>query len=189
MAANRPDIDWSVLEAEYVSSTISTRELAEKYKISRTSVEYRCTQDKWTDKRAEFKRKTAEGLIKRFRAERVEAGVAAFRRLQDVSERFLAQLEDLAVDEDQLHRHVVSIDPGVQGEKTLRAGNMRGAQAYATALERLANTLEKVYGIPSVRDEHDMAAADEKLALERARDEADREIVVRFEGEAAEDAK
>lgn len=46
-----PEDDWERIRTEYVSSSISIRELAEKYKCSADALEKRCYTQGWTEQR------------------------------------------------------------------------------------------------------------------------------------------
>ena len=43
--------DWNAIRAEYITGSAGLRDLAEKYKISFTTVSRRCAREKWVDAR------------------------------------------------------------------------------------------------------------------------------------------
>ena len=42
---------WRAIKAEYIASTISYRKLAEKYGVSRTTLERKAKEERWTELR------------------------------------------------------------------------------------------------------------------------------------------
>lgn len=46
-----PDPDWAAIKAEYITGSASLRELAEKHKVSFTTLSRRCAAGKWVEAR------------------------------------------------------------------------------------------------------------------------------------------
>lgn len=44
-------VDWDAIKAEYVTSNISYRDIADKYDVSMTTVKYHAKRDKWVSSR------------------------------------------------------------------------------------------------------------------------------------------
>lgn len=55
--------DWKALEIEYVTSRISHRGLAEKHGICRSTICKKAAEDKWSDKRKEYRAKTVAKAV------------------------------------------------------------------------------------------------------------------------------
>lgn len=55
--------DWKKIKKEYISGTISYRKLAEKYGVSRTTLERKAKDEKWTELRRQAERKTEAKLL------------------------------------------------------------------------------------------------------------------------------
>lgn len=60
MARGRPDLDWAKMKKEYAQTNMSIRDIANKYKVSRTSVERHYKADGWCKTRKEVKTERVE---------------------------------------------------------------------------------------------------------------------------------
>lgn len=58
-------IDWNAIRAEYIGGGISQRKLAEKYRVSRYSIQKRATAERWTEKRGEAQAVYTEKAIQK----------------------------------------------------------------------------------------------------------------------------
>jgi len=52
--------DWVTIKTEYVTTTISTRKLAEKWDVPYNTIRDRAIRESWTEARQEFRRKAAD---------------------------------------------------------------------------------------------------------------------------------
>lgn len=93
-------IDWAAIKAEYISTTVSTRVLAEKYGASASSLMKRAASEKWSAERKKQGSKIEEKVKKK-----VASKIASDKA--DRLTRLLAIGDDLA---DQLHRSVGELD-------------------------------------------------------------------------------
>ena len=57
--------DWAKIRAEYVNSDISQKELALKYKVSRSALQKRSAQGKWNEERKQKKKKKADAVAEK----------------------------------------------------------------------------------------------------------------------------
>ena len=56
-------IDWKTIETEYVTSDISHKQLCEKYGICRSTISKKASEDKWTEKRNNYRAKTVSKAV------------------------------------------------------------------------------------------------------------------------------
>lgn len=58
-------VDWAAVKAEYITTRAGLRELAEKYKISFTTLSRRCAREKWVDARRRIDDDTTTEIAKK----------------------------------------------------------------------------------------------------------------------------
>lgn len=56
----RPEHDWDSIRQEYISTNISTKELAKKHKVRLATLSEKCSKEKWVARRKEYKQKLSE---------------------------------------------------------------------------------------------------------------------------------
>ena len=160
-------INWAKIKAEYVSSTISYKDLAAKYKVSRGDLSARGSREGWVEQRrqhreevvAETCRKTAEKESERL----AKIGQVATRAL-DIA---MQALED----EEQFYRYLVTEGRGMGEyetvERTYKKLDTKGLRDITTTLRELTGVLRNVYSLPTQAEAEAQRIADERLKLER----------------------
>lgn len=94
------EINWAEIEAEYVNSTISLRDAAEKHGVPLGSMQKRSAKGKWSEKRKKYAAKTAEKVSEKLHGQEVnrtlreiERVCKAAGRLIDAANRAIGQLD------------------------------------------------------------------------------------------------
>lgn len=90
--ANRGNIDWVKIRSEYINTPTSYDRLAEKYKVSRSTLSKRAKKEDWVSKRAECI-KTAE---QRLSEQSVRAQMDYQERMMQVRLKLLLKIEKAA---------------------------------------------------------------------------------------------
>lgn len=150
-------VDWKRMRKEYISGGASYRGLAEKYGVSRASVERRAKAEAWVDKKRQ-----AEG---KSMAQTVEAVAAAGARVdttvQDIAclllERMRESIGKLSVvDAQSLNSYSASLEriQRIRGEKS--AADMEEQKARIDKLRREAEDKNAGGTTITVRLEGDM---------------------------------
>lgn len=60
-----PDVDWTKIKSEYITTKASCRKLGEKYGISESAVRKVCASEKWVEARNEFCTKVVQKNVKK----------------------------------------------------------------------------------------------------------------------------
>ncbi len=82
-------MDWNDLKAEYVSTNISQRKLAQKYGVSPTQIAKHSKRDGWVKLREQRERKTEAEMIKKA----VANDINRMDRIMSVSDKLLERVE------------------------------------------------------------------------------------------------
>jgi DNA-binding MurR/RpiR family transcriptional regulator len=133
-----PESDWDAIRTEYVSSSISIRELAEKYKCSADALEKRANTQSWTEQRRKI---SAEVLAK------ADAEITA-RRAEELSEYNKQDLKIAKALRAQIATH---INNAMQSNDLLTPREIKmlvSAMADAQKIGRLA------LGVSTSNNEH-----------------------------------
>ena len=64
------EVDWSQIKIEYITSAVSTRELAERHGVGKDAVEQRCYKEKWVEERQKRAEQFESELIARIQTEK-----------------------------------------------------------------------------------------------------------------------
>lgn len=140
--------DWSKIKAEYISSSISLRDLAEKYGVSFSTLSKRAKREAWTKERDKTSGIIATKVIQKATtkiANRVANGLdkeyAIADKLADVLARALS-------DDQQFNRYLVKTkvkSPLMDMEKVVER------QFDKLDMQAIANAVKSLQGVESVK--------------------------------------
>lgn len=89
--------DWNTIKAEYITDdTSSYRKLAQKYGVSRATLEHRAKVEGWSDSKRQHKGKVMAETLKNVKKEEVNR----VTRLLSVSDKLLSRIEKIVADDD-----------------------------------------------------------------------------------------
>lgn len=107
-------VNWEQIKTEYITTDISQRNLAEKYGIARSTLQFRANKEKWFDLRQKSKAKAVKKAVQK--AETKQANVLAKElTLLDKLER---HLDKALSDAEQFNRHIVTEGVGKGATET-----------------------------------------------------------------------
>lgn len=95
-------IDWGKLKTEYVTTTVSQRELAKKYNVQPTMIARKCKEEDWVGEREAFVRKTSARCVQRTQDQKVDAAARLHRSAEKLLEKIdqLMELDDVLAPRD-----------------------------------------------------------------------------------------
>ena len=162
--------DWDSIRHEYVSTSISTKELAEKHGIRVRTVEDRCAKEGWVQQRKDFAKKVAERTTAK-----------ATEKIAESQSEVLAKV-------------LTCVDVGADKALQLLEGDVSAAalEHIINSLQGIENMARSIQRILTVQQEHKMYIESERLKMDQQKAEAfnpDSEIVIRIEGAAASDVE
>ena len=162
--------DWEKIKREYISSRISTKELAKKHGIRVRTVEDRCASEGWVQQRKDFEKKVSE------------------RTVAKTTEKLAENQSDI------LAKVLTCVDIGADRALDLLEGNVRPTdlEHIINSLQGIENMARSIQRILTAQQEHKMHIESERLKLEQQKAEAfnpDSDIVIRIEGASASDVE
>ena len=90
-------LDWAKIEAEYITTHVSYRQLCDKYHVSLNTLSKIAVRDKWTKKRKDANDTAAKLAVQKVvdaSADRLSRLITCSSRLDELIERFLSPGED-----------------------------------------------------------------------------------------------
>ena len=96
--------DWVSIKAEYIATSISMRDLAEKHGVSFSSLGKKATKERWKDERTKTENKVATRVKQKIVAVSVSKEVDRLTRLLSISDKLAAKLEQAT---EELDRQLV----------------------------------------------------------------------------------
>ena len=86
--------DWLSIKAEYISTDISTRALAEKSNVSYATLRRRAEKEHWSNERKKTKRKVSEKIAQKVALTKVALEVDRLTRLLYIGDRIAQKLDE-----------------------------------------------------------------------------------------------
>jgi len=147
MPGKRLNLDWEKIKYEYAVGNLTTRQIADKYECSRSTVLKRCQADHWEAARTEYKKETYENAMKGAAKEagdklfalmeasdRLDLMIAKICRLLDNEQLTVRDLKDLTAtikDAIVIKRDLWNI-PKESGADTELVVRFEGGEEFAT---------------------------------------------------------
>jgi hypothetical protein len=172
------NIDWVQLKAEYASTKISYRKMAEKYGISFNTLKDHAGVDKWADARKKFENTVTKNTIQRLASKKANSCVKQLSSVGNAAVMLTATIERITNDADQFRRHLVTervgegTGPGEYTEtqevkeRIYDKYDTKSLKDLTGALKDLAGVIRNVYGIPTIVEEAAIGIAAKRLQLE-----------------------
>ena len=86
--------DWLSIKAEYISTDISTRALAEKHGVSYATLRRRAEKEHWADERKTTERKVSAKVAQKVALTKVALEVDRLTRLLNIGDNIAGKLEE-----------------------------------------------------------------------------------------------
>ena len=134
--------DWGAIETEYLTTTASCRQLAQKYGLSHSAVSQRAKAGDWALRRRRLAGQTQAKIIDALE----QAAVGRAVRLQSVADKLLQQVEAIAEGPDRIGtsdlKNLSSVLKNLKDIQLLHA-DVREQEAKIRNLERQAQKEEQ----------------------------------------------
>ena len=132
-------MDWKRIKAEYIAGGTSYRKLAEKYKVSFSTLRKVAAKEQWTDLRNKAGAKTDTKIIESISDKDAKKAV----NIIDVADKLLSKIEELAGivgDADSIKKLTSAIKDlkdikGIKSEADMREQEARIAKLQKEAME------------------------------------------------------
>ncbi len=194
--ANKKTNDWEKIKAEYITTDISLRDLADKYGIPMSCVGRRASLEKWSQERKKHKNKVVKEVVQK--VQKSQANELAKKMKTVIGLRGV--IDKALEDADQFSRWIISegLGDGVSAttEKVFSKIDMKSIRDAAYALKVLQEIEDRVKGTIDAKDLKQIDIALQKLELDRERLElekkksaiaaAETDVTVTIEGKVKE---
>ena len=164
--AKQPNIDWEPIKAEYVTTNISKRKLAEKHGVSASALNYRSAVDHWGEQRTAHRDRVLEKTSQRMS----DAAAERMAMLMGGTDKMLAATLEALDDSKQFYRYLVKVKEEGESftrEETFRKADTKAMKDMTLLLEKLTGITRDLYGLPTREQELRRELAEERLALEK----------------------
>lgn len=159
--------NWEDIKAEYVTSDISYRNLADKHGVNHSTLIKRAGKDKWVAARKKYKNAVVNKVVQKTATARANKLAA----LQEAADGMGHVINRVLKDAEQFNRHIVTIGTGAGAsdaeERIYKKADARAIRDMAAAMKDLAVTVRNLYGILTEPERAAMEIAAARLALER----------------------
>lgn len=171
-AGGTRNIDWESIKSEYVTTNISQKKLAEKYGVSKNSVQYRCAVERWADQRRQHRDRIMEKTSERLS----DAAAERMAQLMGGTDQMLTATLEALEDPEQFYRYLVKEKADGETytkEEIFRKADTKAMKDFTVLLEKLTGLTRNLYGLPTREQELRRELAEERLALEKKKLESD----------------
>lgn len=184
--------DWAKIKTEYITGNVSIRDLCEKYNCPKRTMQIKCKNEKWVQARKDYQKQIVKKAVQKEADRRATALAKEFRAVDKLSDIIVGALED----EYQFNRWLVDerIGDGYSetSEKVFDKMDMRSLKDAAGALKLIEQMKRTIDGLLTEQEAKNLELAERRMALDEKRADADvnpkdTTVVVRFEGDNAED--
>ena len=165
--------DWEAIQAEYVTTEVSLKELSQKHGVNASTIEKRCGREGWVAKRKAYKQEAVEVAV----ADCVEVEAQRLGKIIISAQKMADVLEDVFKDDKQFHRHIVTdtyiSDEGGKDiltvEKEFEKVDSRAIKDLTGALKDMTLVLRNLYNLPTQSEREAQRIAAARLAIEQRR--------------------
>lgn len=184
-------INWKKIKTEYITTKISQRDLAEKYGVSRTSIQRKVRAEKWSDLRRQKEAKTAENVIQKA----ADADAAKLMRIGQAAGRALDVAVKALEDDKQFNRYIITDQVGGGATETheyeFSKVDTRALKDLTAVIKELTGIFRDVYGLPTQPQAEAQRIAAERLNMDKEAksDSTDNKVEIVISGEMEEWAK
>jgi uncharacterized protein YjcR len=183
--------DWPKIKAEYISSSISLRDLASKHGIPFPTVRDRAKREGWTAERDALRNKIVSRTLQKT-AEKVSTKIAAgLDKEYAIADKLADVLVRALADDKQFNRHIVNqkmridkIEIGTATEKIYDKLDMAAVAQAVKSLQGIETTKRRIKGILTEAERQHYDIERERLDLEKKKadrgdaDEGEHGVVV-----------
>lgn len=167
-----PRYDWNKLKTEYVTTDISLKKLAEKYKLNPRVVGEQSRTKGWVEAKKKHQQKVAEKVASKVATKQANA----LAKELDIADKISSVLQKALEDADQFNRYVVDTTTKMDGteirtaeEKTFNKVDMKALKDAAAALKMVEEMKRSMANIMKTEQINRERREDRKLQLEEER--------------------
>jgi len=107
--------NWAIIQAEYISTQTSYRELAEKYSIPFRTITDRGARENWGDLRKTYRETVVNTTVKKMASRASSRAINKLLKLQSAADNLVEAIDRALQDTEQFYRHLFVLSDGVNG--------------------------------------------------------------------------
>ena len=161
-------IDWALLETEYVTGGSSYQTLAQAHGVSKSQLAAVAGQEGWPAKRTAYQKR-----VRVMAAEKcAQRDAQALAGLTDTADRVADAFAQISADEKQFCRYIVQEKNGAQSvseERIFEKRDIKSLREMTAALKDLVFVIRDLHDMPNLQDRAAIENSRRKLELEEAR--------------------
>lgn len=166
--------NWEKIKTEYITGTISVREICKKYDLNKRTVANRCATEKWVELRKKHRDKVVSKAVHKMESPKARAlaqNLARVERMNAIVDKFL--------DSELYNKHFVEIGYGKgiyhTEEVEFTKPDTKSIKDMATTIEKMANVSLVLTDFINERDRIMLDLAKQKLEIDKMRLEIERQ--------------
>lgn len=167
--------NWEKIKTEYITTKISTRKLAEKYKVALATVQNKCKKEKWVEERNKHNRKVISKAVQKTENSKAFSLAQEMAAANKLSNAIMECLND----SQQFLRYVVTegYGPGCSeaSEKIFDKYDTKAMKDLALTLNSVSNLKKDINNVLSEKDRIMIELAKQKLEIDKLRLEIDKQ--------------
>lgn len=167
--ARKGEPDWNLIKTEYITTNVSLRKLADKYRISKTVVYKRSKAENWVDARNAYRSDCYANAVQKTAEIDVNYLVAAIEGANGLLDAAVEKIRD----HDQFNRHIVyeSPLPGTTEarEKIFQKADTKAMRDLAALIKDMTGLLREFFNVPTPAQQEAQRIAAERLELDKRR--------------------
>ena len=161
--------DWNAIRAEYLTSSISYRDLADKWGVSFRTLADHARKEKWAEGRTGYRNTVTKKTVQKVAAATAADNAGKLVRLQQAADSMSAVIADIFTDTEQFKRHIVPDGDSSVAERVYKKVDTKSIKDLTGALKDLACVMRNIYDLPTVAEQSAMELAAQRLELEKAK--------------------
>lgn len=186
--------NWDEIKSVYVTTDLSTKDIARKYGVGVSVVQKKCAADGWVAARMAFRAQAAAKAVD----QAVDVEADRLGKIINAANSMATVIEAMYGDPQQFHRHIVTdtmIDEDggkaiMTVERQFDKVDTRAIKDMTGALKDMTLVLRNLHNLPTQAEAEAQRIAAERLKLEQRKvdaaekaDQVDKSIVVKLEGD------
>lgn len=142
----RPEHDWDSIRQEYISTNISIKDLAKKYKVRERTVAEYCSKEEWVAKRKKYKQDVSKKVTSKLASKMATKKADEFMEILDLTGLAQKKLRE------QLQKD------------NLKTSDLRNIMESLEIAERVTRN---IVGTPTTMQAHRIKTETERLELDK----------------------
>jgi len=171
--------DWNAIKAEYITTDISYRKLAEKWGVSFRTLGDRAKREGWVDERNRHRNNVITSTVQKVAARTSSTNADRLLRLQSAADSMGKVIAEIFDDTEQFTRHIITEGLGMGEtkveERQFKKIDTKAIKDLTGAMKDLAYVLRNIYDLPTIQEQSAMDIAAERLRIDKAKAEAEKD--------------